>query len=94
MVMGQTDIQAPDDRQVVSIKVHPEDRYKLLQLALDVRIKKKQFDLARLELEAAEQLSAAAGDVAVARLGVPESAEEVTLDLNGGSITYKLSVAK
>lgn len=85
--MSETTAAAPN---VQELKIHSEDHYKLMQLALDARIKRKKMELAHLEYEAAETLSSMAGDITAAQLGVPPDAEEVTLDINAGVIKYKL----
>lgn len=83
------DTTSADQDGFKTLHLDPEDRYKLMQLALDERIKRKRLELAHLEHEAAKALSDAAGDVAVARLGVPPGATEVTLDIISGTIKFR-----
>jgi len=68
----------------------PEDRYHLMQLSAEVRIRAEEFALARVRLDAAKALSDAAGDVVLAKMGVPKEAQDVTIDINQGVLRFQL----
>lgn len=70
----------------------PADRYRLMQLSVDVRIKTEELTLARVRLDAAKALSDAAGDEVLAKMSVPKSAQEVTIDINSGILRFKMPV--
>jgi hypothetical protein len=71
----------------------PEDRYHLMQLSTEVRIRSEEFALARVRLDAAKALSDAAGDVVLAKMGVPKAAQDVTIDINQGILRFQAPVS-
>ena len=77
----------------VEFVLSPEDRYHLMQLSTEVRIRSEEFTLARVRLDAAKALSEAAGDVVLAKMGVPKAAQDVTIDINQGTLRFQAPVS-
>lgn len=84
--MGDTLASTGDHYTVIELS--PEDRYELVKLAADVRVKTEELAMVRVRLDAARAVSDAAGDAIAAKIGVPKDAQEVTIDLNAGIIRY------
>jgi hypothetical protein len=65
------------------------DRYELMSLQADVRIKQEELNVARVKLETAQLLSDAAGDRVLAKMLVPKDIERVTIDIVKGVLRFK-----
>lgn len=71
-----------------TMELSADDRYELVRLAAEVRVRAEELNMVRVRLDAAKAISDAAGDSIVAKMGVPKNAQDVTIDLNGGIIRY------
>ena len=72
------------------IKLSLDDRYRLMELAADLRVKAQELQLARVKLDAIRSLSEAESDRVLARMDVPKNAQEVTIDTNQGIVRFKV----
>jgi hypothetical protein len=80
--------QVASEVQFKNVELTPEDRYELIRLAAEVRVRAEELNMVRVRLDAARAISDAAGDSIVAKMGVPKNAQDVTIDLNSGIIRY------
>jgi len=75
----------PKTRKLLTADVH-----RLKKFALEAELLKRKVDLAKIEWELALAASHAANDATVAKMGVPEEAADITIDLNEGVIRYRM----
>ena len=73
-----------------TIELDQADKHRLIRLALSAEVQKKKAELARVEWEQSSAVSEAAGDAVTSKMGVPREAQDVTIDLNKGIITYRM----
>lgn len=76
------------ETQFKTVELSAEDRYELVRLAAEVRVRAEELKMVRVRLDAATAISDAAGDSIATKMGVPKGAQEVTIDLNSGIIRY------
>lgn len=86
--MDSPSMIAPEQTNILNIS--PEDRLSLLTLQAEFRIREQELALARVRLDASRAISDAAADRVLAKIGVPSGASDVTIDLNGGVVSYLL----
>lgn len=71
-------------------KLSAADKHHLVKLALEAEIAKKKANLAHAEWQMAAAVSEAAGDAISAKMRIPQEAQDVTIDLNAGIISYRM----
>lgn len=75
---------------IQKLSLSPSDKHHLVRLALEAEIAKKKANLAHSEWMLASAASEAAGDAMRAKMKVPQEAQDVTIDLNEGIITFRM----
>jgi hypothetical protein len=73
-----------------TVELTSSDKHRLVRLALEAEVKKKEAELARVKWEQASAESEAAGDAVAAKMLVPREAKDVTIDLNEGIIRFRM----
>ena len=81
---------AAPESQEQKLALSPADRFELMQLQTDVRIRQQELNLARVKLETAQLLSDAAGERVLAKMNVPKDVDGVTIDINLGVVQFKV----
>jgi hypothetical protein len=79
-----------DASEFIEFKLSLDDRFEMMELAADLRIKTQELQLARVRLDAAKSLSDAEADKVLAKMGVPKDAQDVTIDTNQGIVRFKV----
>lgn len=75
---------------IKKLTLEASDKHRLVKLALEAEIAKKRANLAHAEWQMASAASEAAGDAIRAKLRVPTEAQDVTINLNDGVITFRM----
>jgi hypothetical protein len=87
-VMADTPIDTTPGSKTA--KISRNDKFHLIKLALEAKVREKKLELARIEWEQANAASEAAGDAIAAKMRIPHEARDVTIDLNEGIIRYQM----
>jgi hypothetical protein len=90
MMYKVEDIAVNTTPGIKTIELRLADKNHLVRLALEAQVRQKESELARLKWEQAKVASDAAGDTVTAKMGVPHEAKNVTIDLNDGTISYRM----
>lgn len=85
-------IQETSDK-IKELKLSPDDRFRLMELAADLRIKSQELQLARVKMDASKALSEAEADRVLAKMGVPRDGQDVTIDTNQGIVRFKVQAS-
>ena len=75
---------------IKTVRLSAADKHQLVKMALEAEIAKKKANLAHAEWQMASAASEAAGDAMTAKMRVPQEAQDVTIDLNEGIISYRM----
>lgn len=78
-----------DTASTHEILIPSADRFRLLLLAADVRVREEELRLAQVRADVAQAISDAAGDELALKLGVPSTGLEITIDINAGVVRFK-----
>lgn len=90
MMYKVEDITVNETPGIKTVGLRPPDKHHLVRLALEAQVRQKESELARIKWEQARAASDAAGDAIASKMGVPHEAKDVTIDLNGGTIRYRM----